>query len=176
MAKKNVIGINVTVKDAKKIVELAGLLAKIFTPTEETPVAVITEAAPAKKATVKKPAKAKVAVKITKAAPAKTKKAAKKSKVITKNVGPHCRVALPRKYLNDAGARWGQMDVLKKFDDKNAVYFIRSGASFNRKHYKKVKTINYNVNGQVNVGNLLKVKTGTPVKVNLVGDKIVVRK
>ena len=165
--KKNVIGINVSVKDAKKIVELAGLLAQIFTPTEETPVAVITEAAP-KKAAAKK---------ATKAATEKPAKKAKKSSLKKITVGSLHRITLPHNYLDATGARGGMVDVLRKYGKTNAVYFIPAGADYNTKKYGFVKTVDFNSAGQVAIGRLLKgVNIGDEVRVDLVENKIVIRK
>lgn len=170
--KKNVIGINVTAKDAKKIVELAGLLAQIFTPTEETPVAVITEAAP-KKAAAKKATK-----KAEKPAAKPAKKASKKTTLKKITVSTKHRITLPRPYLDATGARErGCVDVLRKYGREGSVYFIRNGASYNTKKYGYVKTASVDWNGQVSVGRLLKgVEQGDEVRVDLVGDKIIVRK
>ena len=170
--KKNVIGINVTVKDAKKIVELAGLLAQIFTPTEEVPVAVITEAAPAPKKAAKKVTK-KEAEKPAKAA----KKETKKSKLKKITVSSRHRITLPHNYLDATGARGGQVDVLRKYGKTNAVYFIPAGADYNTKKYGFVKTVDFNREGQVAIGHLLKgVNIGDEVRVDLVENKIVIRK
>lgn len=171
--KKNVIGINVTAKDAKKIVELAGLLAQIFTPTEETPVAVITEAAP-KKAVAKKATK-KAAK--TEAPTEKPTKKTKKTSLKKVTVSTKHRITLPRTYLDATGAReWGSVDVLRKYGRDDAVYFIRNGASYNTKKYGYVKTASVDLNGQVSVGRLLKgLSQGDEVKVDLRGDKIIVR-
>lgn len=174
MKKNVVIGINVTTKDAKKIVELAGLLAQIFTPTEETPVAVITEAAPAKKA---KKATAKKATKAAEEKPAKATKKSKKSTLKKITVGTLRRITLPHSYLNDIGARGGQVDVLKKYTKDDAAYFIPAGASYNRKNYKHVKTVDFNHAGQVAIGDMIDgIVQGDEVRVNLRGNKIVVRK
>lgn len=176
MAKK-MVTINVTEKDAKKIVEFAGLLSQIFTPSEPV-TAVITEAAPVKKAAVKKPAKAKVEVKVTKAAPAKpAKKAAKKTALKKAKVTSLHRITLPHTYLDATGARGGQVDVLRKYGKTNAVYFIPAGASYNTKKYGKVKTVAMDRTGQVAIGRLIKgLDQGDEVRVDLRGDKIVVRK
>jgi hypothetical protein len=174
MAKK-MIGINVTEKDAKKIVELAGLLAQIFTPTEETPIAVITEAAPAPKKAAKKATK-KEAEKPAKAAKA-TKKETKKSKLKKITVGSLHRITLPHDYLDATGARGGMVDVLRKYGKTSAVYIIPAGNSYNTKKYGKVKTVNFNRFGTVAVGRLLKgVEQGDEVRVDLRGDKIIIRK
>ena len=176
MAKKNVIGINVTVKDAKKIVELAGLLAQIFTPTEETPIAVITEAAPTKKAAAKKATK-KAEAKPAKAAKA-TKKASKKTTLKKITVSTNHRITLPRTYLDATGARArGCVDVLRKYGREGSIYFIPHGASDNTKKYGYVKTASVDHTGQFAIGRLLKgLSQGDEVKVDLVGDKIIVRK
>lgn len=165
---KNVIGINVSVKDAKKIVEFAGLLTKIFTPTEETPVSVITEAAPVKKAAAKK---------ATKAAEKKPAKKAKKSTLRKITVGSQHRITLPHDYLDATGARGGQVDVLRKYGRNDSAYFILTGARYNTKKYGFVKTVDFNRAGQVAIGNLIDgIEKGDEVRVNLRGDKIVVRK
>lgn len=170
--KKNVIGINVTTKDAKKIVELAGLLAQIFTPTEETPVAVITEAVP-KKAAAKKATK-----KAEKPAAKPAKKTSKKTTLKKITVSTKHRITLPRTYLDATGARVrGCVDVLRKYGREGSIYFIPNGASYNTKKYGYVKTASVDLNGQVSVGRLLKgLSQGDEVKVDLVGDKIIVRK
>ena len=172
MAKK-MIGINVTEKDAKKIVELAGLLAQIFTPTEETPVAVITEAAPAKKSAKKATTKKAEAEKPAKAA----KKETKKSKLKKITVGSLHRITLPHDYLDATGARGGRVDVLRKYGKTNAAYFIPAGADYNTKKYGKVKTVDFNRFGTVAIGRLIDdVEVGDEVRVDLRGDKIIVRK
>lgn len=169
--KKNVIGINVTVKDAKKIVEAANLIAQIFTPTEETPIAVITEAAPAK------PTKKAAAKKATKAAEEKPAKKTKKSSLKKITVGSLHRITLPHNYLDATGARGGMVDVLRKYGKTNAIYFIPAGADYNMKKYGFVKTVDFNSAGQVAIGRLLKgVNIGDEVRVDLVENKIIVRK
>lgn len=166
--KKNVIGINVTVKDAKKIVEAANLIAQIFTPTEETPIAVITEAAPVKKAAAKK------ATKVVEEKPAKKTKKSSLKKI---TVGSLHRITLPHNYLDATGARGGMVDVLRKYGKTNAIYFIPAGADYNMKKYGFVKTVDFNNAGQVAIGRLLKgVNIGDEVRVDLVENKIVIRK
>ena len=173
MAKK-MVSINVTEKDAKKIVEFAGLLSQIFTPTET--VAVITEAAPAKKAAKKAATKKAEAEKPAKAAKA-TKKETKKSKLKKITVGSLRRITLPHDYLDATGARGGHVNVLRKYGKPGAAYFIPAGADYNTKKYGFVKTVDFNRAGQVAVGDLIDgIEQGDEVRVDLRGDKIIIRK
>lgn len=155
-------------KDAKTIAAAAEILQRIVTPAEEPVVAVIEEApVKAKKTAVKKDATAKKETKKSK------KSTLKKITVSTKH-----RITLPRTYLDATGARErGCVDVLRKYGREGSVYFIRNGAEYNTKKYGYVKTASVDWNGQVSVGRLLKgVEQGDEVRVDLRGDKIIVRK
>lgn len=165
------IKIEVSAKDAKTIMAAAEILKGAFTPATEPVVAVIEEAPakPTKKAAVKKDATAKAAKKETK----------KAKKTTLKKVTVHTlhRITLPRTYLDATGAFGGQVDVLRKYGREGSVYFIPAGASYNTKKYGRVKTVTFDRCGQVAIGRLLKgVEQGDEVKVDLVGDKIIVRK
>ena len=167
------IKIEVSAKDAKTIMAAAEILKGAFTPAEEP--AVIEEVAPVKKT---KKAEAKKATKTAEEKPAKATKKSKKSALKKVTVSTKHRITLPRTYLDATGAReWGSVDVLRKYGKTNAVYFIRNGASYNTKKYGYVKTASVDLNGQVSVGRLLKgVEQGDEVRVDLRGDKIIVRK
>ena len=158
-------------KDVKTIAAAAEILQRIVTPAEEPVVAVIEEApAKAKKTAVKKDATAK---KADEKPAKKTKKSALKKVTVSTN---H-RITLPRTYLDATGAFGGQVDVLRKYGKSNAVYFIPAGADYNTKKYGRVKTVAMDRAGQVAIGRLLKgVEQGDEVRVDLRGDKIIVRK
>lgn len=165
------IKIEVSAKDAKTIMAAAEILKGAFTPATEPVVAVIEEAPakPTKKAAAKKDATAKAAKKETK----KTKKSALKK--IT--VGTLHRITLPHDYLDATGARGGRVDVLRKYGKSNAIYFVRAGADYNAKKYGYVKTVDFNRFGTVAIGRLIDgIEQGDEVRVDLRGDKIIVRK
>lgn len=160
-------------KDAKVIAAAAEILQRIATPAEEP----IVEEAPAKakKAAVKKDATAKKAPvkKEAKKETKKTKKSALKKVIVSSNY----RISLPYKYLEATGARGEAVDVLRKYGKSNVAYFIRTGADYNTKKYGFVKTVELKNNGVVAIGSLLKgIERGDEVKVDLRGDKIIVRK
>lgn len=167
--------ISMSAKDAKTIMAAAEILKGAFAPAEEPVIAVIEEA-PAK-ATKKAVAK-KVTKKETKAEEKPAKKASKKTTLKKVTVSTNHRITLPSQYLEATGARdRGCVDVLRKYGRSDSAYFIPNGASYNTKKYGYVKTASVDLNGQVSVGRLLKgLSQGDEVKVDLVGDKIIVRK
>lgn len=165
-------------KEQKIMAQAAEILQRIASPAAPV-VAVITEEAPAKKA--KKAVAKKATKKEAKAEEKPAKKETKKTKKTTLKkitVSTNHRITLPRTYLDATGARdRGCVDVLRKYGRNDSVYFIRNGASYNTKKYGYVKTASVDLNGQVSIGRIIKdLAQGDEVKVDLRGDKIVVRK